>query len=105
MLQIFDRENFNKKTELKIHFSFLKDSFLVQHLLQKYLVLFWQKFFEETLLLNFPTQIYTAHFFIKKINRWKRQQDRILVVTNKVNFIFKNLSSLFIILFVRSKSK
>jgi hypothetical protein len=75
----------------------LKDSFFIQHLIRKYFTNFWQKFFEETLLLNFLTQFYTTHFYIKKLNRWGKQQDRILVISNKVKRYFTQ--SLYIIQF------
>jgi hypothetical protein len=62
----------------------MKDSFFIHHLIKKHYILFWQKNFESTILKNYPTQIYQYHFYIKKLNRWGKYQERILVITNKV---------------------
>jgi hypothetical protein len=88
IIQFFEND-YIKKSEIKLKFSFLKDSYFIHHFIKKYYILFWQKLFEESVLLENKTQIYNYHFFVKKLNRWGSLQDRILLITNRVKLSLK----------------
>ena len=83
LLHFFDNEY--KKSEIRVNFPYIKDSHLVHHMVKKYYTLLWQMKFESTIFNNM-NQIYYSHFPIKKLNRWGKYQERVLVITNKVNF-------------------
>ena len=70
---------------LLFKFNYIKDSYSSHHFIKKYYILFWQKYFEEFILMKNFNQFYTSHFSVKKINRWGLSQDRILLITNQVN--------------------
>jgi hypothetical protein len=57
--------------------------------------MYWQKTFESAVLntpdLNFL--IYNYHFYVKKLNRWGKNQDRLLLITDEVKiYLYKNSS-------------
>jgi len=56
----------------------------------------WQIFFENNILASYKSQFYQTHFFVKKINRWGNNQDRLLIITNRFMFntvwLYKNFS-------------
>lgn len=56
--------------------------------MSKYYTLCWQVFFEDNLLNKNLDQIYNCHFQIKKISSKGKAQDRFLVLSNKVKFLF-----------------
>lgn len=86
LLQFYDND-YSKKSELKLKFSFLKDSYFVHHFIKKCFISYWQRVFEESVISEYTTQIYHYHFFVKKLNRWGTMQDRILMITNKVKVL------------------
>ncbi len=82
LFHFYDTEK--KKSEIKAKFPYIKDSYLVDHIVKKYYILLWQMKFETTIIKN-SNQIYFFHFPIKKLNRWGKYQERVLVITDKVN--------------------
>jgi hypothetical protein len=102
ILQFYEKTE-KSKSEIKLKFPFIKDSYFIFHSLKKYFILDWQKRIEKQILAN-NDQIYNFHFYIKKLNRWGKAQDRLLILTNKVKFKLKIVfSSFYIISFLHSK--
>lgn len=50
----------------------------------KYYLKFWRKFYEKTILLEFTSQYFMNHFFIRKISRKGKAQERVIAVSNRV---------------------
>ena len=94
ILLYFDN-TLENKVESKLNFNFSKDSILVHHFIKKYYILNWQKTYEEIILKDYLDEIYQYHFYIKKINSRGKSQDRILMLSNKVN-IFLNILVVYI---------
>ena len=67
----------------------------MHHFIKKYYILNWQKTYEEIILKDYLDEIYQYHFYIKKINSRGKSQDRILMLSNKVN-IFLNILVVYI---------
>ncbi len=84
LIHFYDDEQ--KKCEIKVDFPYIIDSHLVHHLIKKYFIILWQIKFESTIFKN-NSQIYHFHFPIKKLNRWGKYQERVLIVTDKVKVL------------------
>lgn len=78
--------SFNNKLMINFKFIFLKDSYCVHHFIKKYYVLTWQRLFESTILTDYSKLIYNKHFILIKYNRWKKRQERLLLITNALIF-------------------
>jgi hypothetical protein len=70
----------------KLKFMYLKDSYFIHHLIKKNYINYWQQIFESQVLVapDLSEYIYHYHFYVKKLNRWGSNQDRLLLVTNMV---------------------
>jgi hypothetical protein len=66
-----------------VSFEEERDLFIIHHLILKYKKINWQLFFETRINSNL---VYQNHFFLQKINKKGKQQSRIILITNKVNF-------------------
>jgi hypothetical protein len=64
-------------------FTNTRDLILIDHLIKKYKRLLWQKLFEGSLNLSISF-IYQFHFFLTKVNKRGKQQDRVVLITDKV---------------------
>lgn len=85
ILLYFDKD-INDKIQSKLNFYFRKDSFIVHHFIKKNYILYWQNKFESNFLKDFESEIYQYHYYVKKINRLGKYQDRILMCSTKVIF-------------------
>lgn len=83
-------DDFSKKIDLSFQFTFHKDSYCIHHFIKKYFILTWQMIFESTILKDFKKLIYNRHFILIKRNRWGKQQERILLITNGLIFNLKH---------------
>jgi hypothetical protein len=70
-------------TTIKICLENYKDLLLVTHFLKKQILLNWQIFLETNIPIVSPFY-YQIHFLLQKINKRGKQQNRMLVITNKV---------------------
>lgn len=81
---LYFEESISNKIQSKINFNYNHDSFLIHHFIKKNYILTWQKKFEEKILKDALSEIYQYHFYVKKINNRGKNQERILMLSNKV---------------------
>ena len=89
IILLYFEKDVNIKIQSKINFFFNKDSFIVHHLIKKNYILFWQIKFESNILkenesVSASSEIYQYHFYVKKINRIGKYQDRIIMCSTMV---------------------
>ncbi len=65
----------------------MKECILFNHLIQKLKIQNWQKFFEIEIPINNP-YMYQNHFFLQKVNSRGKNQSRLILLSNKVNYIY-----------------
>lgn len=68
-----------------LSFKIQRDLFIFMHLIEKHRRIAWQFYFERFIPLP-PPHIYQNHYFTEKINRKGKQQERVIVLTDR--FIF-----------------
>ena len=73
--------------DIKVLFSFKKDSYFVYHFILKYNILIWQMFYENSLLQKYKKQWFNSQYMVKKANSKGKLQDRTLVLSNTVRYI------------------
>lgn len=82
-LQLIKNETFASFDSLTFTFKEQKYVYLFYHFIKQQMTRMWQKFFESKMPIPEP-HIYQCHFFLKKINRRGKQQNRAIVMSDKV---------------------